>query len=90
MGPINSFPVPIRRQYEMALAGLGLRAPPVGRLSVSATDRSFVVSVRTELGLAPASSNTGRPRKNRPACFGTNFDHVVNFTLTTQSVSVGI
>ena len=62
MGPINSFPVPIRRQYEMALAGLGLRAPPVGRLSVPATDRSFVVSVRTEPSLPAESWNTGRPK----------------------------
>ena len=63
MGPINSFPVPIRRQYEMALAGLGLRAPPVGRLSVAATDRSFVVSVRTELGLPLRVRTQAGPEK---------------------------
>ena len=67
MGPINSFPVPIRRQYEMALAGLGLRAPPVGRLSVPATDRSFVVSVRTEPSMAAESWNTGRSKVGEPA-----------------------
>ena len=48
----------------MAPAGLGLRAPPVGCLSVqSATDRSFVVSVRTQRARTQAAQRWG----NRPA-----------------------